>query len=836
MPARLFLVAVSTVSVRHPVRAWYAAGRTWRAAPRVGRSYYAMADQLGCTVLRRAPCFAMIAWRRTRRWLVIAEMIRALIAAAAVAVLPGYFWAAVLRPASGLADRLAYSAVLSMASVPVIAITIARIAGTGITLWVALASVALVLASGILIFVVKGPAPGAASAALPRADLTGNPATLALIAVVLVLVLAVGLSSRAPGWLLLVTVAGIVLAGALAAWPTPVPPRGQAIESDPMTIPTSVRRTASMGPAGAGLPATGGPAPAAEPTLTRSPAPSTMPTAAGKQAAPDGIAGTSDRPNPVRTLLALESARGQRPWLRDGALAAVLLLAAVRVYDGVIRFDWPYLRGGDQFNHAVMAEQMLSHGSYGTYLVYPPGFSALTAVICRVASLPPLALFPVLAPALLILPALAAYALATKLWGWRYGIAAAALNGLMLTGAYASFADGRYPDLVAAYFLLPMTIAALISLYTSPSLRSGVLVTVVGSSVVLYHSVATLYLAVLLAAVGITGLPYLLFTGCRRQARTLLLALAAVAVVSAGYAAYIYDLPKAVTGQASSTTAVSIVLGTQPPLPVRHVFLELAPVIVCLGMFGVVLLIVGLRHLTQPPQMLAAGTVLLWCLLMYAGSRTALDGFPQRFERDLGAPLSVTGALALGLIARTLWTRRAGTRPLMAVTATAAAALTAVMAAVQMADDLRHEVQPAHQVLTRPVALAGQWLARHNTGGNIISTYYMNPGISSRAVLAMGGYTGLQSFSPRRIAHPRSLPTAGRQPLLDSREVLLHPATCQAASIIDRDDVRYVVIYKFGSGADLTAFGATPARYHPVFENGSVIIYRTAHTACKTPS
>jgi hypothetical protein len=108
----------------------------------------------------------------------------------------------------------------------------------------------------------------------------------------------------------------------------------------------------------------------------------------------------------------------------------------------------------------------------------------------------------------------------------------------------------------------------------------------------------------------------------------------------------------------------------------------------------------------------------------------------------------------------------------------------------------------------------------------------MNPGISSRAVLAMGGYTGLQSFSPRRVAHPRSLPTAGRQPLLDSREVLLHPDTCQAAGIIDRDDVRYVVIYKFGSGADLTAFRATPARYYPAFENGSVIIYRVMHTAC----
>jgi len=37
------------------------------------------------------------------------------------------------------------------------------------------------------------------------------------------------------------------------------------------------------------------------------------------------------------------------------------------------------VRGGDQFSYAVMAEQLLSHGSYGTFMIYPPGFPALTA-------------------------------------------------------------------------------------------------------------------------------------------------------------------------------------------------------------------------------------------------------------------------------------------------------------------------------------------------------------------------------------------------------------------------------------------------------------------------
>jgi hypothetical protein len=96
----------------------------------------------------------------------------------------------------------------------------------------------------------------------------------------------------------------------------------------------------------------------------------------------------------------------------------------------------------------------------------------------------------------------------------------------------------------------------------------------------------------------------------------------------------------------------------------------------------------------------------------------------------------------------------------------------------------------------------------------------------------MGGYTGLQSYGAFRIAHPRSLPPAGRQPLLDSQHVLLHPANCQAADILARDDVRYVVLYRFGPGADLPAFAADPTRYRRVFQNPSVIIYAAAHHPC----
>ncbi len=164
-----------------------------------------------------------------------------------------------------------------------------------------------------------------------------------------------------------------------------------------------------------------------------------------------------------------------------------------------------------------------------------------------------------------------------------------------------------------------------------------------------------------------------------------------------------------------------------------------------------------------------------------------------------------------------------------------AAATTAVLAGVLLLWQTGHAVAASDKSaadLTRPVATAGQWLARHNTGGNIISTPNMNPGVTNRGVLALGGYTGLQSYQPYRIAHPRSLPTAGKTPLLDSQEVLRNPQSCQSGNILVHQDVRYVVLYKFHSGANLAGFSADPGRYQRAFDNSSVIIYATHRALC----
>ena len=282
--------------------------------------------------------------------------------------------------------------------------------------------------------------------------------------------------------------------------------------------------------------------------------------------------------------------------LHTAALGIVLALTAVRAYAPVIRFDWPSIRGLDHFSHAVMTEQMLAHGSYPTYLIYPPGFPSSSAVISRLSGLAPLTLFAVLAPALLLLTVMAAYAVTTRLWGPGYGLAAAALSGLVLNGAYQGFADGRYPDLVSAYFLIPMGIAALLALYQSPSLRSAAMAAVLGAAPVLYHSVATLYEAIILVLAAAVSLPYLLYLRRRADARMVLVALAATLVLSTCYAWLTYGVGWPVVRHAASSAAVSMVLGSQPAPPAGHLLTELSLPVVWLGVFGAALLALSLRH------------------------------------------------------------------------------------------------------------------------------------------------------------------------------------------------------------------------------------------------
>jgi len=511
-------------------------------------------------------------------------------------------------------------------------------------------------------------------------------------------------------------------------------------------------------------------------------------------------------------------------------LPAVLLLALFRGYSGPTLHDWPFMRGVDHYSHAVMAELMMTRGEIAPYLIYPPGFHTLTAMLSRLSGLVPLEIFPVLAPALLLLPPLACYALARRVWGRPQGVAAALFSGVLLGGTYYYYNDAMYPNLVTSQFLLVLTIAALARLYASPSHRAGLLFALLGSSVVLYHPVASLYEAALLAVVAVVFLPYLLLRE-RKTGLTLLASLVLLGSLAVVYAWDTYDLPRAVaglvdgSGAGASATAVGMAVGTQAPYPLGFLAgTMVTQPVVWLGLLGALLVVGDLVGRVGPPRALAQITVLLWALLLFVGSRTPLTGFPQRFGRDVGVPMAILAAVALVAILRSLGPRR----PVVVFAASAVVLLAGSSVAYRAVQSLGDAAEPSVQLTITPqIAAAGDWLREHNDGGNLMVSPHANQ-VPSRMMLAMGGYSALQSFEPWQIANPRDLPPTGQQPPRDVLWAMQHPKGDLTNRLLERHEVEYIVLYK--SMPDRPTidywrlFRTSPDVYRVAFENDDVLI------------
>jgi hypothetical protein len=451
-------------------------------------------------------------------------------------------------------------------------------------------------------------------------------------------------------------------------------------------------------------------------------------------------------------------------------------------------------------------------------------------MISRLSGVGPLEVFPILAPMLPLMGALACYALAKRLWGWEYGVAAALTSGLLLGGTYLHFEEARYPNFIGEYFLIVLAVAALFGMYDSPSARAGLLLALVGSATVLYHQIAGYTLAVLLGLVCVLFLPYLLLKD-RRKGVYLGLSLALLGLLSVIYAWDTYDLPSLVVGMLGGSEtgrggeAVAMAIGTKPANGPGHFLSTMSHPVLWLGLLGLSLMLAGGKNTQGTPDILARLTLLAWTLLLFFGSLTSYSGFPDRFERDLGVPLALLAALTLVTLVR-LSPRSGGRTAYMA--ALLAVTLSVTLVGAQSVLSLEKAAGPSTRAKDRPapaeVVAAGAWLKKHNNGGSIVATPYLEY-VPSRAMLAMGGYTRMQSYDAARIRRARDLPPFGAPPLWDALWVLEHPASGRTAQLLEKNDVHYIVLHKRYPWIDWRPFALQRGLYRTVYENDSVIIF-----------
>ena len=521
---------------------------------------------------------------------------------------------------------------------------------------------------------------------------------------------------------------------------------------------------------------------------------------------------------------------GASPALVYGLLSAALVLALARGYLGPLLNGWPFPRGVDRYEHAIMTSMMSEGGSTESFMLYPPGFHALSAMISNLSGLEPMALFPALAPALLALTSLSSYALAARLWGRPVGVAAAFLSGPVLGGTYLHFVEARYPNFVGEQVIIILAVAALIGVYANPTVRAGLLLAALGSSAVFYHQIAGYAMAVLLAVVTLFFLPYLLLRH-RRTGLVLLASLALLFVFAAAFAWDTYDLPDLVAGLFGDSEtgrggdAVAMAIGTKPANHPTYLLVTITAPVLWLGLFGALMLAPN-RTNGRAPARLAHLTLLVWAALLFVGSQTSYSGFPDRFDRDLGAPLALLAAPALVLLLRAT-PRLLPSRAALAATLLAAL-LSAGLLVVQTTRNLEAAAGPSERPKDRPatpeVAAAGAWLGENNEGGSIVATPYLDY-VPSRGMLAMGGYTEMQSYDAARIRRARDLPPFGAGPLWDALWVLTHPSGEQTERIMQENDVRYVIFHKRYPGVSWLAYAQRKDLYRIAYQNPSVIIF-----------
>ena len=514
-----------------------------------------------------------------------------------------------------------------------------------------------------------------------------------------------------------------------------------------------------------------------------------------------------------------------------GLLSAALVLALARGYLGPLFNGWPFPRGVDRYEHAIMTSMMVEGGSTESFMLYPPGFHALSAMISNLSGLEPMALFPALGPSLLALTSLASYALAARLWGRPVGVAAAFLSGPVLGGAYLHFVEARYPNFVGEQVIIIVAVAALIWTYANPTVRSGLLLALLGASAVFYHQIAGYVMAVLLAVVTLFFLPYLLL---RRRRTGLVLAgsLAGLFVLAAAFAWDTYDLPNLVAGLMGDSAetgrggeAVAMAIGTKPANHPTYLLVTITAPVLWLGLLGAMMLLPN-RANNGAAARLAHLTLIVWAALLFVGSQTSYSGFPDRFDRDLGAPLALLAAPVLVLLLRAS-PRLVPSRAALAVTL-AAALLSAGLLVVQTTRNLEEAAGPSERPKDRPatpeVAAAGAWLEKNNEGGSIVATPYLDY-VPSRGMLAMGGYTEMQSYDYARILRARDLPPFGEGPLLDALWLLKHPTGEKTQRIMQENDVRYVIFHKRYPGISWLPYAEQRDLYKISYQNPSVVIF-----------
>jgi len=303
---------------------------------------------------------------------------------------------------------------------------------------------------------------------------------------------------------------------------------------------------------------------------------------------------------------------------------------------GVLSYKYIVPPGDDVFGHIANIADILSTGNIlSEQEWYPAGFHNIIAVASYIINENPLTVVKYFYPFLLPLSLTAIYTFIKEGYG-----AQAATFGLIIAmfsqNPKWSIGDGAYPNVLGTYFILILSFTLLAKSLESKNLRYSLIGGIFFSSLPLWHILSFVEgLVVLFVAVLIS---FLIDVIRKRLGNTVraMLAFVGVFAILGSYPFVKIFLPDIMY----STLANPSVQPTQNILPLSLYPQNLGEIAFYFGCASLLFFPLMLRRKKYFTLLLAC-----WLTTTFLMTRTSLFIFPQRYLRDLGAPLILSSSI-----------------------------------------------------------------------------------------------------------------------------------------------------------------------------------------------
>jgi len=343
---------------------------------------------------------------------------------------------------------------------------------------------------------------------------------------------------------------------------------------------------------------------------------------------------------------------------RVDQLLVILMFAGILFinYLDVLKYDYYVPPGTDPVVHTAIVKNILE-GETLKYVVYPPGFHYLIALLAKITHLDPIKIMVYFYPSLLFFSAIAVYLFARNFFDKTIALLALFLYGFISPAPrFTPLWDGGFPNLIGADFLMVLGFLYFLKAYKTEKVKDRLLAGLFIGLVAFFHHFSTYLMTILIFALSLVLLLFSFFKKENLSKKLLvLLNIFGIAFLLGFYPAYIYSgrfflqkIALMFTAYAASLEGFikySIDLQkNSEAIPLSDYALVLSPYLWYLGWLSIPFVIKTIIKEKKTEYLFVFSWFLIICIL---SRPVSLSPLPGRIARELAIPLVLLSAIAI---------------------------------------------------------------------------------------------------------------------------------------------------------------------------------------------